>query len=53
MNKRESRVINAFISCVKNGEFSFAYAVTLLEDSNKYGYLTDDAKESFYSAFEK
>lgn len=52
MSKRENRVINAFISCVKSGEFSFAYAVTLMEDGDKYGYLTDTAKESFYAAFE-
>ena len=35
MSKRENRVINAFINCVKSGEFSFDYAVTLIEDSNK------------------
>lgn len=53
MSKRENRVINAFINCVKSGEFSFDYAVTLLEDSNKYGYLSDEAKENFYAAFEE
>ncbi len=52
MSKRESRVINAFINCVKLGEYTFDYAVTLIEDSDKYGYLTDNAKESFYAAFE-
>ena len=52
MNKRETRVVNAFINCVNNGEFSFAYAVTLLEDSDKYGYLSDASKEIFYSSFE-
>lgn len=53
MNKRETRVINAFINCVKNGEFTFDYACTLIEDSNKYGYLTDAAKEVFYAEVEK
>lgn len=53
MSKRENRVINAFVNCVKSGEFSFDYAVTLLEDSNKYGYLSDEAKESFYAEFEE
>jgi hypothetical protein len=52
MMKREERVINAFIECVKKGEFSLEYAVTLIEDNNKYGYLTDEAKEVFYKAFE-
>ena len=52
MSKREQRVINAFINCVKKGEFSLDYATTLIEDTNKYGYLTDEAKESFYAEFE-
>lgn len=53
MTKREERVINAFIECVKKGEFSLEYATTLIEDNNKYGYLTDEAKEVFYKAFEE
>ncbi len=53
MSKRESRVVNAFINCVKTGEMSFDYACLLLEDAGKYGYLTTEAKEAFYSAFEE
>lgn len=53
MTKREERVINAFIECVKKGEFSLEYATTLIEDNNKYGYLTDEAKEIFYAEFEQ
>lgn len=53
MTKREERVINAFIECVKKGEFSLEYATTLIEDNNKYGYLTDEAKEVFYKTFEE
>ena len=52
MSKKEKRVINAFINCVKKGEFSYDYAVTLIEDTDKYGYLTDEAKETFYAEFE-
>ena len=52
MTKREQRVINAFINCVKRGEFTFDYAITLIEDTDKYGYLTDAAKEAFYAEFE-
>jgi hypothetical protein len=52
MTKREERVINAFIECVKKGEFSLEYATTLIEDNNKYGYLTEEAKEVFYKTFE-
>lgn len=53
MSKREERVIRAFINCVKNGQYSFDYAVTLIENNEKYGYLTDAAKEAFYAEFEK
>lgn len=52
MSKREKRVINAFINCVEKGEYSYDYACILIEDSQRYGYLTDEAKEEFYSRFE-
>lgn len=53
MSKREERVIRAFINCVKNGQYSFDYAVTLIENNEKYGYLSDEAKEIFYAECEK
>lgn len=53
MSKREKRVINAFINCVEKGEYSYDYACILIEDSQRYGYLTDEAKEDFYSRFEE
>lgn len=52
MSKRENRVINAFINCVKRGEYTFEYACLLIEDTQRYGYLTDEAKEKFYAEFE-
>lgn len=52
MSKREQRVINAFVNCVRSGQYSFDYAVTLIENNEKYGYLTEEAKEFFYSEFE-
>lgn len=52
MTKREQRVIKAFINCVESGEFTYDYACLLIEDSEKYGYLTDAAKETFYAKFE-
>lgn len=53
MTKREQRVINAFINCVKHDEYSFDYACILLEDTSKYGWISEDAKEVFYAAFEE
>ncbi len=53
MNKREKRVINAFINCVKSGEYTLDYAITLIEDSERYGWLSEEAKEVFYAEFEE
>lgn len=52
MSKREKRVIKAFINCVKSRQYTFDYAVTLIENAEKYGYLTEEAKEAFYAEFE-
>ena len=50
MTKRETRVINAFINCMKTGEYSLDYAILLIEDNQRYGWLSDEAKEVFYAA---
>lgn len=52
MSKREQRVIKAFINCVKAGQYTFDYAVTLIENTERFGYLTDGVKEMFYAEFE-
>ena len=52
MTKREQRVINAFITCVKSGEFTEEYAILLIEDTQRYGWLSESAKEVFYNALE-
>lgn len=51
MTKRESRVINAFINCVRRREYTLEYAITLIEDNQRYGWLSEDAKEYFYNSF--
>lgn len=53
MSKREERVIRAFINCVVKGEYTLDYAIILIEDNQRYGWLSDAAKEVFYSAFEE
>lgn len=53
MTKREKRVISAFINCVHHGEYTLDYAITLIEDSARYGWLSDAAKDAFYSEFEE
>lgn len=52
MTKRESRVITAFINCVRSGEYTLDYAIILIEDNSKYGWLSESAKEYFYEAVE-
>lgn len=49
MTKREQRVINAFLNCIRHGEYSEDYAITLIEDNQRYGWLSDAAKEHFYT----
>lgn len=51
MTKREKRVITAFINCVKSGEYTLDYAIILIEDNQRYGWLSEAAKEYFYDAF--
>ena len=50
MTKRETRVINAFINCVRSGEYSLDYAIILIEDNARYGWLSEEAKDEFYEA---
>lgn len=52
MTRREKRVISAFINCVKSGEYTLDYAILLLEDNQRYGWLSEAAKEAFYEAVE-
>ena len=52
LTKREQRVIKAFISCVEHGEYTMDYAILLIEDNQRYGWLSEEAKEVFYSHFE-
>lgn len=49
MTKREQRVINALENCVKSGEFSVDYAIITLENNVGYAWVTDAAKDEFYS----
>lgn len=50
LTRREQRVIQAFINCVRNGEYTVDYAILLIEDTQRYGWLSDEAKEVFYNA---
>lgn len=52
MSKREQRVVQAFLNCIRHGEYSEDYAITLIEDNQRYGWLSDGAKEAFYAALE-
>ena len=53
LTKRESRVIHAFINCVRHGEYTVDYAITLIEDNARYGWLSEMAKEHFYDELDK
>jgi len=49
MTKREKRVIDAFVNCIRHGEFSIDYADVLISDQSKYGWLSEAALE-YYEA---
>lgn len=51
MSRTEERVIQAFINVVKSGEYTFDHASILMNDRERYGYLSEEAKERFYSEF--
>lgn len=53
MTKRETRVINAFLNCIMHGEFTADYAITLIEDNQRYGWLSDTAKDYFYEKLDE
>ena len=53
LSRREKRVIRAFVNCVKAGEYTLDYAITLLEDNERYGWLSEEAEEVFYAEFEE
>ena len=52
MTKREKRTIEAFLNCIRSGEFTEDYAIVLIEDQQKYGWLSDTAKDYFYEQLE-
>ena len=53
ITKREQRVIAAFINCIKRGEYTEDYAITLIEDNARYGWMSEAAKDKFYEELEK
>lgn len=53
MTRREQRVINAFINCIKSGTYSVDYAITLIEDNQRYGWLSNEAKDHFYEVIDE
>ena len=53
MTRREQRVINAFINCIKSGTYSVDYAITLIEDNQRYGWLSNEAKDHFYQVIDE
>ena len=43
MKKREKRVIDAFVNCIKHGEFDVYYADLRIYDKASYGWLSEQA----------
>lgn len=47
LKKKEKRVVDAFVNCIKHGEFSIDYADVLIADQSKYGWLSEAALEYY------
>ena len=53
MTRRETRVVNAFLNCIRMGEYTEDYAITLIEDNARYGWMSNTAKDYFYEELDK
>ena len=53
LTRREERVITAFINCIAHGEYTEDYAITLIEDNQRYGWMSDAAKDTFYEMLDE
>ncbi len=45
--RRMKRLIDAFVNCIKHGEFSVDYADVLIADQSKYGWLSEAALDYY------
>lgn len=51
MTIKERRVVDAFCRCVNSGEMSREYATILLEDTGRYGWMSEEARSAVYASF--
>ena len=47
MPKKMKRTVDAFVNCIKHGEFSVDYADVLIADQSKYGWLSEAALDYY------
>lgn len=53
ITRREKRVVDAFLNCIRMGEYTEDYAITLIEDESRYGWMSSEAKDYFYEELDK
>ena len=53
MTRREEYVVKSFFNCVKRGRYPKDYAITIIEDNARYGWMSDEAKEVFYEMLDE
>ena len=41
------RTVDAFVNCIKHGEFTIDYADVLISDQSKYGWLSEAALDYY------
>ena len=47
LRKKDKRVVDAFVNCIKHGEFTIDYADVLIADQSKYGWLSEAALDYY------
>lgn len=53
ITKKEAIVIKAFLNCIHRHEYTVDYVITIIENNEMYGWLSDEAKKYFYEELEK
>lgn len=47
LSRRMKRTVDAFVNCIKHGEFTIDYADVLISDQSKYGWLSEAALDYY------
>ena len=52
MTEREHMVVEAFLRAYRDGDWTYTYIVLALEDDERFGWMSDEAKQAVYKGIE-